>query len=168
MGFCQPEGWKSPIILEGRYFVDISLTVMLGHNNLTYFQDYIFLSHSNSNLGSLFYTAQRCKKFYRIGPRWAVWIWTYELFSKRRNFMMLTARRLQIQFLFLCYFVRGPAFKSWVVRYDKENSAFTWELGTEESHVGKISQARLFIKTAKMERFHLSVAQNRLAAQEGR
>ena len=27
-----------------------------------------FLYHSNSNSGSLFYTALSCKKFYRIGP----------------------------------------------------------------------------------------------------
>ena len=41
---------------------------MWGHNTLAYLQDNIFLNHSNSNLGSLFYTALRCKKFYRIGP----------------------------------------------------------------------------------------------------
>ena len=45
------------------------LCVMLGHNTLIYLQDYIFLNHSNSNLGSLFYTSLRCTKFYRIGPR---------------------------------------------------------------------------------------------------
>ena len=45
------------------------LVVMLGHNTLTQLQDYIFRYHSNSYLGSLFYTALRCKKFFRIGPR---------------------------------------------------------------------------------------------------
>ena len=44
------------------------LVVMLGQNTLNYLQDYIFLYHSNSNLGSLFYTALRCKKFFSIGP----------------------------------------------------------------------------------------------------
>ena len=41
---------------------------MLGQNTLTYLRDYIFRNHSNSNIGSLFYTALRCKFFYTIGP----------------------------------------------------------------------------------------------------
>ena len=51
------------------HYHQLLLVVKLGHNTLTYMQDYIFLNHSTSNLGSLFYTAIRCKKFYRIGPQ---------------------------------------------------------------------------------------------------
>ena len=41
---------------------------MLGHYTLTYLCDYIFLYRWISNLGTLFYTALRCEKCYRIGP----------------------------------------------------------------------------------------------------
>ena len=43
--------------------------IILGHYTLTYLKAYIFIQGWNGNLGTLFYTTLRCKKFYRIGPR---------------------------------------------------------------------------------------------------
>ena len=59
---------------------------MLGHNTLTYLLDYIFLNHSNSNLGSLFYTALRRKKFYMIGS-WSPNIWILPVEGKNPNLL---------------------------------------------------------------------------------
>ena len=41
---------------------------ILGHYILTYLKAYIFIQGWNGNLGTLFYTVQRCKKCYSIGP----------------------------------------------------------------------------------------------------
>ena len=48
---------------------------MLGDYTLTYSKAYIFIHGWNGNLGSLFYTALGCKKFYRIGP--IIWVINY-------------------------------------------------------------------------------------------
>ena len=44
--------------------------LILGHNTLTYSKAYIFIGGWNVNLGTLFYTFLRCKKFHMIGPSW--------------------------------------------------------------------------------------------------
>ena len=42
--------------------------IMSGYCYLTYLEDGIFIYFWIGNLGTLFYTALQCKKFYRIGP----------------------------------------------------------------------------------------------------
>ena len=56
--------------------------IMLGHPNKL--KAYIFIQGWNGNLGILFYTALRCKKFYKIGP----WI-TFKVYCNSDHILNL-------------------------------------------------------------------------------